>query len=223
MIIWSLGLLSANVRFLSPVLRPNIVVLPMLFLRFAGFVTYFLSFIVLFQLQLLFIVIMLVLSICRATLFIINALSTLKLTFILFVKKFNMVMFAFLTFHLDIRLPTFLPRVYHKFFLMIFATVSMFANLPVRLQRCNRIKYFVYFVKSSYLIIILYLFSFLKLWIHFCIYSPNDEMKTQRIISTKSNLAKLNYNRSKSIVHSNVKLYSHPAAYLNIPNQSPKS
>ena len=137
------------------VLMLNITVLPMLFLKLVGFVTCSLSFIVLFLRQLLFIVITLVMFICRATLSIINALSILRWTFILFMEKFNVVMFGCFMFHLEIRLPIFLPRVFLKFYLMIFDSVSASANLSIRLRGFNRIKYFVYFLNLIILLIIL--------------------------------------------------------------------
>ena len=138
-IISFLSLLNDNPQFLSLVLKPNIMVLPMLSLKLAGFVIFFLNYGVLSQQLLWSIVIMLVLFIYQATLFTINALNILRWTFILFVKKSNVVMFEFIMFHLDIRLLIFLPRVSLKFFLMIFAPVSASANLPIRLRGCVRI------------------------------------------------------------------------------------
>ena len=77
--VWSLGLLSDNLRFLSPVLRSNIMVLLILFLKLIGFITSVLNFIVLFLQLLLFIVTMLVLFICLATLFIINGTKHIEM------------------------------------------------------------------------------------------------------------------------------------------------
>ena len=147
-IIWSLGLLSDSLRFLSSVPSSNTIVLPMLFLRLVGF--NILSFIVLFQLLLLFIVTMLVLCICFITLFIINALNISRWIFILFVKKLNVVTFGFFMFLLDIRLQIFLPSVFLKFCLIIFISVSASVSLPIKCGGCNRVVYFSYHI-SKYL------------------------------------------------------------------------
>ena len=93
----------------------------------------------------------LVMCINLATLFIISALNMLRWTFILFKKKSNVVMFECFMFHLHIRLPIFLQRVSLKSSVMIFAPVSAFANLPIRLRRCARIRIFCIICKSSYL------------------------------------------------------------------------
>lgn len=113
----------------------------MLFLRLVGLVTYFLSFIFPFLRPLLFIVIMLVLFICRETQFSINALNILRWTYILFGKKCNVGMFMYFMFHLDIKLPIFLPRAFLRFSLMIFDPVLASANLLFQLRGCIRIEY----------------------------------------------------------------------------------
>ena len=97
--------------------------------------------------------IMLVPSICRATVFIINALNILRWTYILFGKKCNVGKFVFFMFHLGIKLLIFLPRNFLRFSLMIFAPVSASVNLPIRLRGCIRIN-------ILYILYILHIFSY---------------------------------------------------------------
>ena len=60
----------------------------------------------------------------------------LRWTYILFKKKSNVGKSGFFMFHLDIRLLTFLPRDFLRFFSMIFAAVSASVNPPIRLRGC---------------------------------------------------------------------------------------
>ncbi|XP_057543866.1 uncharacterized mitochondrial protein AtMg00810-like [Amaranthus tricolor] len=67
---------------------------------------------------------------------IISALSILRSTFTLFVKKSNVVMFGYFMFHPVIRLLTFSPKAFLKYYLMIFFPVSASPTLPIRLRGC---------------------------------------------------------------------------------------
>ena len=70
-----------------------------------------------------------------------SVLNISKWMFILFVRRLNVVKFESFMFRLVIKLLTFLPRAFLKFFLMIFFPVSAFANLSIRLRECIRIEY----------------------------------------------------------------------------------
>ena len=81
-------------------LRHNIVVLLIPFLRLVGFVTYSMSFTILLLRLFLSIVTMLVPFIWSVTLCITSALNILRSTFTLFVKRLNVVMFGYFMFQL---------------------------------------------------------------------------------------------------------------------------
>ena len=78
---------NVNPHSLAPVLNLNIVVLPMLSLKLAGYATYFSSFIFQFAELLWYIVIMLVSFTCLVILLGISALNILRWTSILFEKR----------------------------------------------------------------------------------------------------------------------------------------
>ena len=122
---------SANTLSHGPVLRPNIGVLPMLWLRLVGFANSWASFIILYLMLLLSIVATSVPCICQQTRFVTKGPNTWKSISILFGSVWPLALCGFYMFLHSFSMPTYLLRNYQLLSSSTFNPVLMFDHLPV--------------------------------------------------------------------------------------------